>query len=42
MEVENDSKMQRTSRRPLVAGKISYQHAIFVSSATGVRISNLT
>jgi len=36
MEVTNDSRMARTARRPLVTGKISHQHAMFVTSATGV------
>jgi heme O synthase-like polyprenyltransferase len=40
MEVTNDSRMARTARRPLVTGKISHQHAMFVTSATGVRPSS--
>jgi len=36
MERSNDSRMMRTSRRPLVTGKITPEHAYAVASAAGV------
>ena len=36
VERENDSRMTRTSRRPLVTGKITPQHAYAAASAAGI------
>jgi protoheme IX farnesyltransferase len=36
MEISNDSRMKRTMRRPLVAGKISKSHALTAASLSSI------